>query len=83
MMVVLVLIIVVMLLMVVLFLMADALGGEYCIVIRGRCVDGDGCVGDVNGYGDCCVVVVVVVVVIFALTVILVLVFSPDRGFVS
>jgi len=55
MMVLLVLIIVVMVLMVVLFLVADALGDEYCIVIGGRCIDGDGCVGDVNCYGDCCV----------------------------
>jgi hypothetical protein len=43
-----------MLLIVVLFLVADAFGGEYCIVIGGRCIDGDECVGDVNGYGDRC-----------------------------
>jgi len=50
-----VLIIVVMVLMVVLFLVADALGDEYCILIGGRFIDGDDCVGDVNDYGDCCV----------------------------
>jgi hypothetical protein len=48
-------VIIVMLLMEVVFFCGGYVGGEYCIVVGGRCIDVYGCVGDGNGCGDCCV----------------------------